>query len=221
MDILPRWMLNVFGLAGTLLFLGLAVVGWGEWDSFVAHPARLGVVSMTVVLVFATFFSGANLSTGRREDVANRWIFLPLAVLAIAFAWFPAFADRRDLLTLDGDGVRYLGLGLYVGGSVLRTWAIFVLGRRFSGLVAIQEDHRLVTEGVYRVIRHPSYLGYLLAILGWMLVFRSGLGLLLLLPLIWLLMKRMDAEEALLASAFGDEYAAYRQRTWRLIPAIY
>jgi len=78
-----------------------------------------------------------------------------------------------------------------------------------------------VTEGVYSVIRHPSYLGFLLAILGWMLVFRSGLGLLLLLPLIWVLIKRMDAEEALLASAFGEEYAAYRKRTWRLIPSIY
>jgi protein-S-isoprenylcysteine O-methyltransferase Ste14 len=142
MDTLPRWILILFGLAGMLIFLGLAVLGWGDWDSFFAHPARLGVILTTAVLVVAAFFSGANLSTGRREDVGNRWIFLPLALLTPAFAWLPAFADRRDLLTLDGDVVRYLGLVLYVGGGGLRTWVMFVLGRRFSGLVALQSVSR-------------------------------------------------------------------------------
>ncbi len=50
--------------------------------------------------------------------------------------------------------------------SVLRIWPIFVLGRRFSGLVAIQPGHELVTDGVYRIIRHPSYLGMLILMFG-------------------------------------------------------
>jgi len=100
-------------------------------------------------------------------------------------------------------------------------WPMFVLGRRFSGLVAIQEDHQLVTDGVYRWIRNPSYLGYLIAGVGWALVFRSVAGLLLVLPFVWLLLVRIRAEEALLASEFGDRYAAYRRRTWRLVPWVY
>ena len=54
-----------------------------------------------------------------------------------------------------------------------------MLGRRFSGLVAIQPDHRLVTGGIYGVIRHPSYLGLFVNALGWGLAFRAGVGVLI------------------------------------------
>jgi protein-S-isoprenylcysteine O-methyltransferase Ste14 len=98
---------------------------------------------------------------------------------------------------------------------------MFVLGRRFSAFVAIQEGHTLVTDGFYRHVRHPSYAGMLLAFLGWSLVFRSSIGVLLFLVAVPLTIARIDAEEALLASEFGGEWAAYRARTWRLVPGIY
>jgi len=98
---------------------------------------------------------------------------------------------------------------------------VFVLGRRFSGLVAIQPDHRLVTSGVYTLIRHPSYLGLLVNSLGWALAFRSGVGVLLTALTLLPLLARMRAEEALLRSEFGVEYDAYRARTSRLIPGVY
>jgi protein-S-isoprenylcysteine O-methyltransferase Ste14 len=98
---------------------------------------------------------------------------------------------------------------------------VFVLGRRFSGLVAIQPGHTLGTSGVYGVIRHPSYLGLLVSSLGWALAFRSGVGVLLAALLIPPLIARIGAEETLLRTQFGGEYVAYRGRTWRLIPGIY
>ena len=98
---------------------------------------------------------------------------------------------------------------------------MFVLGHRFSGLVAIQRGHRLVTEGVYGVIRHPSYLGLLISALGWALAFRSGVGVLLTALLIPPLVARIGAEERLLRTQFGGEYDAYSSRTSRLIPGIY
>ena len=55
--------------------------------------------------------------------------------------------DRLDFLTFGGEGVRWIGVALYAVGGVLRLAPVFVLGRRFSGLVAIQPDHRLVTTG--------------------------------------------------------------------------
>jgi protein-S-isoprenylcysteine O-methyltransferase Ste14 len=91
----------------------------------------------------------------------------------------PAYADRTDLWTIDGDAVRWLGVVLFAAGGALRIWPVFVLGRRFSGLVAIQPGHTLVTHGAYGVIRNPSYLGFLVASLGWALAFRSALGVLL------------------------------------------
>jgi protein-S-isoprenylcysteine O-methyltransferase Ste14 len=74
-----------------------------------------------------------------------------------------------------------------------------VLGDRFSGLVAIQPGHRLVTRGIYGVIRNPSYLGLLVNSLGWSLAFRSGVGLVLTALMLPPLAARMVSEERLLA----------------------
>jgi len=98
---------------------------------------------------------------------------------------------------------------------------VFVLGRRFSGLVAIQPDHRLVTDGLYRVIRHPSYLGLLATGVGWSLAFRGAVGLVITALMLFVLIARMNAEEKLLGETFGAEYEAYRARTWRLVPYLY
>jgi protein-S-isoprenylcysteine O-methyltransferase Ste14 len=110
---------------------------------------------------------------------------------------------------------------LFAAGGALRIWPVFVLGRRFSGLVAIQPGHALVTTGIYSVIRHPSYLGLLVNSLGWGLAFRSGVGVLLTALLIPPVLARIGAEEALLRSQFGDEYGEYCARTSRLIPGFY
>jgi protein-S-isoprenylcysteine O-methyltransferase Ste14 len=186
-----------------------------------AHPARAGAVVAMAVLSIIAMFTKGNISSGRREDTGNRWVFLPFLVLGFLLAWLPAYTDRHDFATIDGDAVRYAGLVLFVVGSVLRMVPVFVLGRRLSGLVAIQEGHELETGGLYRFIRHPSYLGFLLGLFGWDLVFRSVIGLLVSLLMVPPLVARMNSEEALLESEFGERYADYRRRTWRLIPFVY
>ena len=218
---LPKWGMILIITASSSLYLGLAVWGWGGWSAFVAHPARVGLVVVTVVLSVAAMFTSGNLSSGRREDTRNRWILLPFLVLGVVVGWLPAYTDRREIGTIDGDAVRYLGLALFVVGCILRLAPVFVLGRRFSGLVAIQEGHELVTDGLYRVIRHPSYLGLLMGLFGWALVFRSAIGVLVSLLLIPPLVARMNSEEALLESEFGQRYSDYRRRTWRLLPFLY
>jgi protein-S-isoprenylcysteine O-methyltransferase Ste14 len=108
--------------------------------------------------------------------------------------FLPALTDRRGIWTLDGDAVRWLGVLLFAAGGVLRLWPVFVLGPRFSGLVAIQPGHTLVTGGIYGVIRHPSYLGLLVNALGWGLAFRSEVGMLLTALLVPPLLARISAE---------------------------
>ncbi len=90
-----------------------------------------------------------------------------------------------------------------------------------AALVAIQEGHTLVTNGIYSIIRNPSYLGLLINMLGWSLAFRSIAGVLLTALMLVPLVVRMNAEERLLQSEFGAEYDAYRARTSRLIPGLY
>ena len=142
-------------------------------------------------------------------------------MIGLLTGYLPALTDRLEFWTFDGDGVRWLGVVLFTAGGALRLWPVFVLGRRFSGLVAIQPGHTLVTTGIYSVIRHPSYLGLLVSSLGWGLAFRSGVGVLLAVLTLVPVIGRIRAEEALLRSEFGAEYDAYRGRTSRLIPGFY
>ena len=205
----------------TLAYLGLAILGWGGFAGFFSHPALIALASILFVLTGAALFSGGNLSPGEREDRANRWVIAAFGVIGVLAAYLPAYTDRKDFWVLDGDTVRWLGVVLFAAGGVLRIWPVFVLGHRFSGLVAIQPGHRLVTSGVYGVIRHPSYLGLLVNSLGWALAFRSIVGLLLTALLIPPLAARIRAEERLLRTQFADEYDAYSRRTSRLIPGLY
>jgi len=204
-----------------VLSLAISIFAWGDWRAFFAHPARTGLVIVTVLATSAAAASSVNFSAGRREGRSDRWAIVAMVPVSLALAFLPPWLERRDMWTLGGDGVRYLGLGLVTLGSVLRIWPMFVLGRRFSGLVAIQEGHELATDGIYQLVRNPSYLGMVLLLIGWPLVFRSLLGLVLAILGLPLLVGRIDAEEELLASEFGARYDAYRQRTWRLVPWVY
>jgi protein-S-isoprenylcysteine O-methyltransferase Ste14 len=216
-----RLQVGSIGIATTLVYLWLAVLGAGGFAAFFSHPARTILAVASLVMASAAFFSDVNLSSGEREDRSNRWIFLPLLVIGLLSAFLPAYAERQGWWVLDGETVRWLGVFFYLAGGALRIWPIFVLGRRFSGLVAIQPGHELVTDGIYRVIRHPSYLGMIILMLGWALAFRSGLGVILSALIVPPLLARIRSEETLLRLQFGDEYDAYRRGTSRLIPGVY
>ena len=217
----PSPKLLAFEILATLVYLGLAILGAGGFAAFFSHPPLIAVTIVFFALLCAAGFSAGNISPGEREDRSNRWVLPVIALLSYVSAYVPAYTDRIGFWTIDGDGVRWLGAALFAAGGVLRLWPVFVLGRRFSGLVAIQQGHTLVTGGLYGIIRHPSYLGLLVGSLGWALAFRSGVGVLLAALLIPPLLARIRSEEALLRSHFGAEYEAYRSRTWRLIPGIF
>ena len=210
-----------FIMGGTAAYFGLAVLGWGGFAAFFSHPALSALAVALFVIAGVAFFAGGNLSPGVREDRDNRWVIAAFALIGLLAAYLPAYTDRKEFWALDGDTVRWLGVVLFTAGSALRLWPVFVLGHRFSGLVAIQPGHTLVTSGIYRIIRHPSYLGLLIGTLGWGLAFRSGVGVLLAALMIPPLAARIRAEERLLRTEFGAEYDAYRARTSRLIPGLF
>lgn len=205
----------------TLAYLALAILGWGGFATFFSHAALIALTIAFFILYGVSLFSSGNLGSGEREDRGNRWVIAAFGIIGFLAAYLPAYSDRKEFWVIDGDTVRWVGVLLFSAGGVLRIWPVFVLGRRFSGLVAIQPGHTLVTTGIYGVIRNPSYLGLLVNSLGWALAFRSGVGILLtmlMMPPVW---ARIRAEERLLRMQFGSEYDAYSARTWRLIPWLY
>jgi hypothetical protein len=114
-------------------------LGWGDWTTFFSNPARTGVIILALAGAIAYAFSGSSgLGIGRREDPASRWIFLPLIIIAIVFAWLPPHVDRLDRWWIDGDTVRYLGLIITAIGGFVRLATVFELGHRFGIFVALQ-----------------------------------------------------------------------------------
>lgn len=158
---------------------------------------------------------------GSRQDGGS--IVLLVACVAVAFVAAVRLA-RLPFGALPGPAAAQLAVGLPLmwAGLALRAWAIQHLGGLFSAVVVIRRDHRLVTDGPYRYLRHPSYTGALLAAVGFGVALGHWTSLLALL-LGWAIgvAYRIRVEEAVLRRAFGGAYDEYRARTRRLIPLLY
>ena len=215
-------------LMGIVIFVGLPLVGWGVTDiqGFVDHPARLGYVVLTVLLQALVVIKmpevGRDRGAGTKLVRRQRWAVLLLQAIPLTLIIAAPYSDRRDIAALgEVEPLRYLGLALFTLGFVAMNWAEAALDKQFSVQVTIQENHRLVTSGPYRYLRHPRYLGIIVFVLGIALVFRSWLALVLVGALTVVLIWRIHDEEALMRQEFGAEWEAYSRRSWRLIPFVY
>ena len=132
MTLSPR--LAFFNIAATLAYLGLAVLGGGGFAAFFSHPALIALTIVLFAISGAGLFTEGNLSSGEREDRANRWVLPAFGLLGLLAAFLPAYTDRIGFWTLDGESIRWLGVLLFAAGGALRLWPVFVLGRRFSGI---------------------------------------------------------------------------------------
>jgi len=116
----------------------------------------------------------------------------------------------------------FVGIGLMLLGIALRWYSVTILGRSFTFDVAIRSDQVLVEVGPYRYIRHPSYTGALLSLLGFGLSLGNWAGVAAGLSCLgFAYAYRIPIEESALASAFGDSYRQYLKRTWRLVPFLF
>jgi protein-S-isoprenylcysteine O-methyltransferase Ste14 len=186
-------------LAGLLLLV--VTLGWGMMEISHAGRAREG----------ATKVRG-----GGRGFAVLPSLLVATVLLHLAPRIVPAAAIRPSAAAFA------VGIVILVAGLVLRGWSIMTLGEYFTGAVAVSADQRVVTVGPYRVLRHPSYTGLLLALAGLGLtaanwVSFAGVVVLPLAAMLW----RIHAEERALLATLGDRYRAYAAQHKRLIPLVW
>jgi protein-S-isoprenylcysteine O-methyltransferase Ste14 len=116
----------------------------------------------------------------------------------------------------------WLGAVVIVIGLIIRVWAIITLGKSFRTTIEIHKDQKVVKEGPYKLIRHPSYSGAILICLGYGIAFQNWLSLMVLIviPLIAIIY-RIPYEEAAMINELGEEYIDYQKKTKKLIPYIW
>jgi protein-S-isoprenylcysteine O-methyltransferase len=124
--------------------------------------------------------------------------------------------------SVQWDLTSSLAFGVAVLGLALRTWAVLTLGNLFTMHIDIQKDHFIVTNGPFRIVRHPSYLGAFIMYVATIVFLHAWFSVIiamLVLPLVFL--RRIHYEEELLKGGFGREYEAYRRRVKRFLPGIW
>ncbi|AXK71266.1 isoprenylcysteine carboxylmethyltransferase family protein [Lysobacter sp. TY2-98] len=188
---------------------------------FFEHALR---ITWLVVIGYWLWSARSAKGVASQESLAVRvaayWLPLLVAVLLLGPGpWF-GHSLLREQFVPHTVPVYAVGLGLAVAGALLCIYARMLLGRNWSATVQLKHDHELIQQGPYRFIRHPIYTGFLLLFLGNAVMVGDWRGLLAVAIVFVSFWRKLRLEETWLGQHFGPAYAAYRQRTKALIPAV-
>jgi protein-S-isoprenylcysteine O-methyltransferase Ste14 len=176
-------------------------------------------------LVFASVWLIASVSTKRsvyRESAGERaqyWLLLVIAYVLLTQGRrfpYPLSLTLVPRIALSG----WTGAVLCGCGLAIAIWARLILGRNWSGIVTLKEDHELVQRGPYRFVRHPIYTGLQSMFLGTAIAY-GHLAAFIAVPLVfvsfWI---KLNQEERLMLKQFPHDYPDYQRRVKRIIPFL-
>jgi protein-S-isoprenylcysteine O-methyltransferase Ste14 len=145
------------------------------------------------------------------------WIMIALAISSGII-----FAANISIPISNLQLLPYIGLVIVIFGMILRFISIWTLGRLFTVDVTIRDNHKIKKNGVYKIIRHPSYSGSLLSFIGFGISLNNWLSLITVTILITIaFLYRISIEEKILIDQFGADYLDYKKNTYCLIPWIF
>ncbi len=169
-------------------------------------------------LLLNTFFHSTNNKDDQdKGSMRIIWITIGISInLGIIISFFFKFPLSKLII------IPYTGLLLITTGMIFRFIAVWSLGKFFTVNVIIQENHKIITRGVYKIIRHPSYLGSLVSFIGFGISLNNWISLtMIVIPITIAFIHRIEIEERLLLKQFEVDYSEYMKKTYRLLPKIY
>ena len=170
------------------------------------------------------FVAARNAKRDRRQESAlsRAGHIVPLIVAGVLL-WLPTlpggFLCGRILPATAAT--YFTGVAVLILGLAFAIWARRVIGRNWSGIVTVKQDHELVRTGPYRWVRHPIYTGLLLAFVGTAIARGEWRGVLAVLIVFVALWRKLRLEERWMIETFGDAYLRYRAEVRALIPFLF
>lgn len=183
-------------------------------DNFISH-CRFSFFSEVYLLLFKLSNQKRTTSETNFNSLKFVWLIIPLCIIA---SFFVANYGKWTVINYVIAGI---DIFVPLMGIIVRRKAIKQLKERFTIHVTILEDHHLKTDGLYKYISHPSYLGTLLNHIGLYIAINSILSFLFIVPIIIVLPNRIKIEEKILENEFGQEYHLYKKKTKKIIIEIY
>jgi protein-S-isoprenylcysteine O-methyltransferase Ste14 len=154
-----------------------------------------------------------------RKDRGSLILLWVMICVCLTLGFNIAYRTQRPAAT---DVISYLGYFLILAGIILRWTSILQLKNAFTVDVAVTEGQALKTDGLYKKIRHPSYLGLLIILTGLSIGMANILSaIVIIIPMFLTIGYRIKVEEKLLTEEFGESYESYKSNSWKLLPGIY
>lgn len=183
---------------------------------FVINSSLIFFLSEIVVMIAKRSKKKGVKTRNDKRSLILFWIIIPLS---LSFGFLMANYQQWNSLN---ESIAIFGLSLYFIGFVIRWISIIQLKKEFTVDVAISNNHKLKTNGIYKYIRHPSYLGVLMICFGISIALNSFISVLIItIPLLLLLIYRISIEENVLLKEFGKTYEEYMLKTCKMIPKLY
>jgi protein-S-isoprenylcysteine O-methyltransferase Ste14 len=187
------------------------------------------IIGINLVATFGANFSGASkgiktalVNVKERPKTYLQKLPLNLSVVILILVIVSVFqAGTFDYAKYEYlFNIRLIGLVVYIIFAWFQVWIYKIMGENFSNEIVVLKNHKLVTKGPFRVIRHPYYFGQILSDLGVAVALLSYIVFPLVIIEIPLLIMRSRREEKLLAKHFKDEFDSYKKKTGFIIPFI-
>lgn len=177
-----------------------------------------------VVVLYWSISSFSVKKVEQQESFSKRFLFywLPLLIAILLLGpgkWFGHSLIRENFVP-HTNLVGGIGLSISVIGAFIACWSRYILGKNWSLSVQKKENHELIQTGIYKIVRHPIYTGFLLLFTGNCIIVGDYRGIIAVLIVFFSFWFKIKKEEKLLIETFGEKYSEYKKQTKALIPFL-